>query len=1295
MSRQTGKPAYPERIEWKWRDYFSDQVLEAGLKDEKNGVMEQFRSDADHRTASGYSRGNFYVRVSQIPTSYIECLEYEPWIEKDYWGNTQKNNGGRYQCSCSIGRNGGLCRHLANLLIHLEKVHGIFEFEATAEERKRIEQIEEERRLREQREELERKRKEEEEKKKERMLPVSSVLAPFVRPVPAGTVFNPELLAGEVETSEYDRENALAILKQGEEVVIQTGTSYDGMGNQILVCSGEAAGARVSMELGREEIEKMSCSCGRSREKMDFYSYWSNTTPSAKMCAHAIVFYISLWDRIIKENPGDETDRKAARLLSLFTQEDIPAENSFEQQAAPAKKAEMVFLMPKITPEKDTGKFQLSFEIGMVKGKGYNLRSLENLVDCVEGEKVFSLSKTSSLDFSRWTFTRDTEKWYDFIASRVRTVRNVNQKMERSYYYSPRHLSTGSSIPLEGSDLDIVYDLTQGGDILYQFAGKGKGENIHVGTGHVQISIHMSPIRKEKVLKGIRLTGIIPRFLRGNQQQYILDFTQFGRVPEEEIALLKPYLEISGGRESFSCVIGHKKLPEFYYRILPEWRSSPHILLDDDVGEEAFTVLPPEPVFVFYLDLEGDLVTCRAAVSYGDTTFSTGFYHQDQTDAKRDKDQENRVMGMITHFFPQADSSRLMYTADAGEENLIRILIDGVAVLGRYGEVKGSEVFERVHVRPAPQTRFSVEIEGGLLDLSIRTKDMTQTELLELLDSYRKRKRWHRLKSGDFVDLREADQFLEIEELASAMEVDLDQLVKGGVKLPKYRGLYVDKLLESHDAVAASRDRNFKALVRSFRTIRDSDFEVSEELADVMRPYQVYGFRWLSTLAQAGFGGILADEMGLGKTVQMLSLIQSMKRAGETKPSLVVCPASLVYNWKEECARFTPGLKVETVAGTLPQRKALLKSAGTQDGADLYVTSYDALKRDITLYDEKLFSSVVLDEAQYIKNQKAAVSRAVKVLQTEHRFALTGTPIENRLSELWSIFDFLMPGFLYTSSEFASRYEGPIMKYKDEKATAKLARMTEPFILRRKKTDVLKDLPEKLEETQSAAMDTDQQRIYDAQVVHMKEVLASSGDNGEDRIRILAEITRLRQICCDPSLVFEDYKGSSTKREACLDLVESAIDGGHRMLLFSQFTSMLALLAEDLKKAGIAYYTITGSTPKQERIQLVNAFNEGEVPVFLISLKAGGTGLNLTGADVVIHYDPWWNLAVQNQATDRAHRIGQTKQVTVVKLIAAGTIEEKILQLQEAKKDLADAIMGGEGNSLMRMSREELLELIS
>ena len=456
------------------------------------------------------------------------------------------------------------------------------------------------------------------------------------------------------------------------------------------------------------------------------------------------------------------------------------------------------------------------------------------------------------------------------------------------------------------------------------------------------------------------------------------------------------------------------------------------------------------------------------------------------------------------------------------------------------------------------------------------------------------------------------------------------------------------------------------------------------------------GYRWLRTLDAHRFGGILADDMGLGKTLQVITVLLAVRNENpeERRPSLIVSPASLVYNWKEEIRTFADSLKAVTVTGTRKERKEIIEN---REDADVLITSYDLLKRDISMYEGAQFRFLVADEAQYIKNHNTAAAKSLKLVRADTRYALTGTPIENRLTELWSIFDFLMPGLLYSFEEFRSGIETPIVKSGDEEARGRLRRMVTSFILRRKKNEVLKDLPEKLEELRYAHMESKQQKLYDGQVVRMRKKLqtADESDFRKGKIEILAELTHIRQICCDPSLLFEDYDGQSAKKELCLELIDSLIDGEHRALIFSQFTTMLGKLEEELKKKGIEYYKITGATPKERRIELVRKFNAGTVPLFLISLKAGGTGLNLTGADVVIHYDPWWNLAVQDQATDRAHRIGQTKVVNVYKLIVKGTIEEKIVEMQESKRQLADDILQADGVSSAAFSREELLELLT
>ena len=508
-----------------------------------------------------------------------------------------------------------------------------------------------------------------------------------------------------------------------------------------------------------------------------------------------------------------------------------------------------------------------------------------------------------------------------------------------------------------------------------------------------------------------------------------------------------------------------------------------------------------------------------------------------------------------------------------------------------------------------------------------------------------------------------------------------------------YRTLYLDKMLEEHEEVYNTRDQVFREIVKNMKTVNDADYDVPLSLQTTMRKYQKNGFRWLKTLEANHFGGILADDMGLGKTLQTIALLLAAKKENQEGTSLVVAPASLVYNWGEEFARFAPELKVALVTGKQEERSRIIEDCRN---ADVLVTSYDLLKRDIDLYEGKTFEYQIIDEAQYIKNQTTAAAKSVKLINSKNKFALTGTPIENRLSELWSIFDYLMPGFLYGYEAFKKEFETPIVKYGEENASRRLQKMVNPFILRRLKSDVLKDLPDKLEETRTVRMSEEQQRLYDAQVVQMKAELASSdeADFNKKKLQILAQLTRLRQVCCDPNLCYDNYSGESAKLEACIELIQSAMDGGHRLLLFSQFTSMLEIIEKRLNESGIAYYKITGETSKKKRLEMVNDFNGNDIPVFLISLKAGGVGLNLTGADVVIHYDPWWNIAVQNQATDRAHRIGQTKKVTVYKLVVKNTIEEKILKLQESKRDLADSIISGDNAGMSSISKDELMELL-
>lgn len=577
----------------------------------------------------------------------------------------------------------------------------------------------------------------------------------------------------------------------------------------------------------------------------------------------------------------------------------------------------------------------------------------------------------------------------------------------------------------------------------------------------------------------------------------------------------------------------------------------------------------------------------------------------------------------------------------------------------------------------------------------METDGISREELSAILAEYDAGKKFYRMKNGDFLALGD-DGLLTVSRLARSLGVEKELAGPAPIRIPMYRAMFLDGMLKEDRSVSFYRDQLFKAVVRGMKDVEDSEFEIPEPFAAVLRGYQKTGYRWLKSLDAYGFGGILADEMGLGKTIQIIALLLDEKRQGGGR-TLIVCPASLVYNWENEIARFAPELSVAAAAGSQGEREQLFKrlSAEKDGGTDVIITSYDLLKRDLAFYRSMDFRYQIIDEAQYIKNAATQASRAVKSVSARTRFALTGTPMENHLGELWSIFDFLMPGFLFTYQKFKKTFETPIVRDGSREVLERLHRMIGPFLLRRLKRDVLRELPSKMETVLYSRMEGEQKRIYTASAAALKErLLAGELETGEDRMQILAELLRLRQICCDPSLCFPRYKGGSAKLETCMELLENGTRAGHKILLFSQFTSMLDVIAGRLSKEKIRFYMLTGATPKGRRMQMVSDFHKDDVMVFLISLKAGGTGLNLTAADVVIHYDPWWNAAAQDQATDRAHRMGQENQVTVFRLVTSHTVEENILKLQERKRDLADSVVTEGTGSFAGLTREDLLAML-
>ena len=1056
----------------------------------------------------------------------------------------------------------------------------------------------------------------------------------------------------------------------------------------------------VAVIYDRTSVLRTDCGCPECRKHNPYGWYYRENSK----CQYIAALLLNLKHALTEKNMGDATDRRASDFLRIWQKKQ--GSRILAKQAA---KENTLLLQPRLV--KKNGGLSVSFRFGT--GRLFVVKQLDEFCRLVKTAGTATYGQNTEIRHVRENFTEESRKWLHFLERIVQEETEFARRMEESSWgYRSRSASVGSDLGLFGWRLDEFYQELGDGTVDYEDrdAVKTVKAVLHAAAGNPKFTVRISELipeesaqgKKKKLARlltpaqqafhGICVSGHLPELFFGMKNVYYIQKDGLYSATadfRERIEALDLFVDDAG---EFHLQIGRNSMAEFYDQVLPELEEIAEV--EETDPERFHAYLPPKVQFVFYLDApEGDAV-CRLFARYEGKEFSVLDGLKPGKEAWRDTYTEQLTLERTMEWLPQIDTVAGELTCGGDEACVYRLMEQGIDELLTMGEVRCTNRFRaRSQIRHV-KVSVGVSVSGGLLDLDVSTEDVPQEELLDILKSYRTKQSYYRLRDGSYVDLEDSSLEM-LSELMESMNVKPKEFVAGKMHLPVYRALYLNKMLEENEEVYSERDSHFRKLVKEFKTVEDAEFDVPRSLEKIMRNYQKTGYKWMRTLESRQFGGILADDMGLGKTLQTIAVLLAAKEEAkeEVPVSLIVAPASLVFNWGEEIKRFAPALKVALIAGTQSERQNILEQYREYD---VLVTSYDLLKRDIPLYEGLEFTYEVLDEAQYIKNHTTAAAKAVKVVKSMHRFALTGTPIENRLSELWSIFDYLMPGFLYGYEAFRKELELPIVKYQDAQALARLQKMTAPFILRRKKEDVLKDLPEKLEEVRYVRLGGEQQKLYDGQVIHMKESIAaqSSEEFAKNKMRILAELTRLRQICCDPALCFENYTGEAAKLETCVQLIQSAVDGGHRILLFSQFTSMLEILKERLDAEQIAYVTITGSTAKDERLRLVKEFNSGTIPVFLISLKAGGVGLNLTGADMVIHYDPWWNLAAQNQATDRAHRIGQTKKVTVYKLIVRNSIEEKILKLQETKRDLADQVINGETGQLGSMTQEELLELL-
>ncbi|MGE7593351.1 SNF2 helicase associated domain-containing protein [Peribacillus frigoritolerans] len=581
----------------------------------------------------------------------------------------------------------------------------------------------------------------------------------------------------------------------------------------------------------------------------------------------------------------------------------------------------------------------------------------------------------------------------------------------------------------------------------------------------------------------------------------------------------------------------------------------------------------------------------------------------------------------------------------------------------------------------APRIRVKIKKERtNWLEFKFEMDDIPDKQIREVLAALEEKRKYYRLRNGSLLSL-ETREYEEINRFLNALPVQ-DEDLESTLNMPLIKGL---QLLDSvHDSQTFTMEESFRQFLDNIRNPGALEFTVPKSLDPILREYQKNGYKWMKILAQYGFGGILADDMGLGKTLQSITFILSELPDIRKKrvPVLIVCPSSLTYNWLGEFTKFAPDIQAVVVDGDKTERSKLLKE---MKDVDVVITSYPLLRKDINSFEKEDFHTVFFDEAQAFKNPVTQTARAAKKIKAAHRFALTGTPIENSLEELWSLFHVVFPELFMGLKEYSNL------------SRKQISRRIRPFLLRRMKEDVLVELPEKIESLESMELLPDQKKLYGAYLAKLRHDTLKHLDKDtlrKNRIRILAGLTRLRQICCHPALFVDGYKGSSAKYEQLMRIVEDSKHSGRRVLIFSQFTKMLTIIGRDLAMKGQPFFYLDGQTPSKERVEICNRFNAGERDIFLISLKAGGTGLNLTGADTVILYDLWWNPAVEEQAADRAHRMGQKNEVQVIKLIARGTIEEKMNELQEKKRHLIEEIIAPGDKSSSALTEEDIREIL-
>ncbi|MDD8048012.1 MAG: DEAD/DEAH box helicase [Thomasclavelia sp.] len=895
-----------------------------------------------------------------------------------------------------------------------------------------------------------------------------------------------------------------------------------------------------------------------------------------------------------------------------------------------------------ITPVIDTAFDQLfvSYKIG--HEKGYVIKNLYTFVDNLKTGEIVSYGKNLNTNHDKECFDSSSKAIITFIEKNV------------------HNLFDNKSIKIDRSNIDEF------------FLSHLRCLNINLNFTTIDLKNITLNLNKDEDYTTLSLNSLPGALFYGNKYIYYYENSVLNRYSKDFSKTVGPILT---KLEYEDIIISNDDLSYFSKYIFDT--IMPYVSIEGDSIDEYLPMDVSLEVYTKFNELNQLIVETEFKDTDGMTINNIEDYI---LSLKLD-----RILSILDDKLEYDEDEKMYYLND--EDEIYDFIFTTLPLINHDCEVYISENIKAMNRPTDLDFSLKVSLKNNLLEIDLNSVNVSKEEIRSIIKAYQSNKAFHRLKDGQFINLND-ETLKDMTYLIDELHIKQSQLEEGTFYLDKANALYVNELIDNNKTLNFEEDNSFTDLIANVTNVSRKDYKVPTPYKKILRDYQVTGFKWLKSMADFNFGGILADDMGLGKTLQTIAYFES--NLGDT--NLVITPATLILNWRDEINKFSKDLKVLTIMGPVSKREEAINSIKDYD---VVITSYDYIRKDFELYKDIEFDTFIIDEAQYIKNHATKNAKAVKRIKAKHRFALTGTPIENSLAELWSIFDFLMPNYLYSYSYFRDYYEKPIVIDLDEYKQEKLRQMVEPFILRRTKKEVLSELPEKIEDTIKISFNEEEEKNYISNLAVINNDLQKQLNISSkiDKIEILAMMTKLRQLCCDQRILYPGIIKPSSKMNVCMDIIKKAAINNQKVLLFSSFTTTLDLLEKQLRKEDISYYVLTGSTNKIKRHQLVNAFQKDDTTVFLISLKAGGTGLNLTSASVVIHFDPWWNLSSQNQATDRAYRIGQTNNVQVYKLIMSNSIEERIQDLQAKKQDLSNIFVENNDINISSMSNSDIIDL--